>query len=108
MAEYRGQELQDKLAEAGLSDWKGGSDSITAKYLTGDFATGLDLVNRLGAAAEEANHHPDITLTYPVVEVVLTSHDTGAVTERDLTLAATFSDIAAGADISADRNGQSS
>lgn len=102
MTEYRGQGLQEILQDKGLNEWHGGSDSITARFLTGDFATGLDFVNRIGAAAEEANHHPDITLTFPTVDVTLTSHDTGAVTDRDLDLAARIGEIAAEADIGAD------
>ena len=42
------------------------------------------------AAAEEANHHPDITLTYPEVIVTLSSHDVGGITSRDLDLARTI------------------
>ena len=41
------------------------------------------------------NHHPDLTVTYPRVHVLLTSHDTGGLTERDVALARTISAIAA-------------
>jgi 4a-hydroxytetrahydrobiopterin dehydratase len=69
--------------------------AIEAVYATGDFATGLAFVNRIGAEAEAADHHPDITLTYPAVHVRLTSHDAGGVTERDIALASRIRDIAA-------------
>ncbi|MBF4769137.1 4a-hydroxytetrahydrobiopterin dehydratase [Nocardioides agariphilus] len=68
--------------------------AIEAVYATGDFATGLRFVERIGAAAEAVNHHPDLTLTYPAVHVRLWSHDAGGVTERDLALATTISQIA--------------
>src|SRR5699024_12585852 len=84
MTAYTGQNLLDALDSKGLSDWQGRSDSIGTRLLTGDFATGLYLVNKIGAAAEEAGHHPDITLTFPHVDIQLTSHATGPVTERDL------------------------
>ena len=103
MTEYTGQTLTDALEAAGLSDWHGADESIVATYATGDFATGLEFVNWVDAAAEAANHHPDITLTYPSVEITLTSHDTGAVTDRDLKLAARISNFAAEAGITADQ-----
>ena len=85
---------QDVEAE-GLSDWRIMFATLHARFETGSFATGLELVNRIGAAAEERNHHPDIDLTYPRVVVRLTSHDTGGVTSRDVELARTISGYAA-------------
>ena len=102
MTAYTGQNLLDALDSKGLSDWQGRSDSIGTRLLTGDFATGLYLVNKIGAAAEEAGHHPDITLTFPHVDIQLTSHDTGAVTERDLDLAGKISELVASAGVKAD------
>lgn len=89
------------IAEAGLADWRHDGDALHARYASGDFATGLDLVNRIGASAEDAGHHPDITLTYPAVEVALTSHDAGGVTSRDIELARAISDHAAALGIAA-------
>ena len=51
-------------------------------------------MNRIGALAEAANHHPDVTLTYGSVRVVLTSHDAGSVTTRDIDLAREISAVA--------------
>ena len=79
----------------GLSDWRILFRTLHARFETGSFATGLELVNRIGAAAEERNHHPDVDLTYPRVVVRLTSHDTGGVTRRDVELARTISGFAA-------------
>ena len=49
----------------GLADWRILFAVLHARFETGSFAKGLDLVNRIGAAAEERNHHPDIDLSYP-------------------------------------------
>jgi 4a-hydroxytetrahydrobiopterin dehydratase len=81
-------------AEA-LTDWELMVGAIEARYETGGFATGLELVNRIGAAAEEADHHPDLTLTWPYVHARLVSHDAGGVTSRDIALARRISEIAA-------------
>lgn len=102
MTAYTGQKLLDALDSQGLGDWQGLPGCIGARFLTGDFATGLDFVARIGSRAEEAGHHPDVTLTFPHVDVRLTSHDTGAVTERDLNLAGQISEQAASAGVKAD------
>lgn len=102
MTGITGQALLDALAAAGLDDWQGLPGCIGARFSTGDFATGLALAQRVGEAAEEANHHPDLTLTYPSLDVRLTSHDTGAVTERDLRLAGRISALAHEAGVDAD------
>jgi 4a-hydroxytetrahydrobiopterin dehydratase len=92
-------------AAPGLDDWRHLLSGIRARFRTGDFATGLALVDRIGAAAEEANHHPDISLTYPEVIVTLSSHDVGGITSRDLDLARTISGFAAEAGAEADTSG---
>ncbi|MDP9889578.1 pterin-4a-carbinolamine dehydratase [Pseudarthrobacter enclensis] len=52
-------------------------------------------MNRIGASAEEVNHHPDLTLTYSTVGVTLSSHDVGGITSRDIDLARIISGHAA-------------
>jgi 4a-hydroxytetrahydrobiopterin dehydratase len=84
----------DDVAGEGLDGWTFVNDTLHAHFDTGDFATGLRLVNKIGDAAEEANHHPDILLTYPRVEVTLTSHDAGGVTSRDVSMAKKISGFA--------------
>jgi 4a-hydroxytetrahydrobiopterin dehydratase len=80
---------------AGLSDWRWLLGALHADFASGDFATGLELVNRIGSMAEEANHHPDIDLRYPHVRVTLISHDVSGVTSRDVDLARRISAAAA-------------
>lgn len=94
--------LYGDVGAAGLDDWRMLAQGIHARFTTGDFATGLSLVNAIGEAAEAANHHPDITLTYPRVDVMLTSHDVGHVTQRDLDLAAQISEAARGLGVGSD------
>ena len=84
-----------QVAAAGLAEWRQIRHTLRARFRTGDFARGLELINRIGDAAERRNHHPDITLTYPEVGVSLTSHDLGGITGRDIDLAREISTIAA-------------
>jgi 4a-hydroxytetrahydrobiopterin dehydratase len=92
----------DDLLQAGLDDWRKVLNRLRARFRTGDFATGLALVDRIGAAAEEADHHPDVQLTYPEVIVTLSSHDVGGITGRDVDLARRISELAREVGASAD------
>jgi len=92
----------DQIADLGLDDWRPMLGAIEARFRTGNFATGLRLINAIGEAAEAANHHPDVTLTYPAVHVLLTSHDVGGKTQRDVDLARTISQIAADMNVAAE------
>ncbi len=83
------------MAAEGLDDWRFFLVKLHARFKTGSFVKGLELVTRITEAAEAANHHPDVVLTYPQVDVDLSSHDVGGVTSRDLDLARQISAIAA-------------
>ncbi|HET7355394.1 MAG TPA: 4a-hydroxytetrahydrobiopterin dehydratase [Nocardioidaceae bacterium] len=91
-----------QVREAGLTDWRQILGRIKARFRTGDFATGLALANKIGEAAEAANHHPDIQLSYTDVIVTLSSHDVHGITSRDLDLARQISTFAAELEIDSD------
>lgn len=84
-----------QILEAGLDDWRQLAQGIHARFRTGSFTKGLRFLTAVTEAAEAANHHPDVTLTYPHVDLKLISHDVGALTFRDVDLARTISSIAA-------------
>ena len=105
MADPKQKLTPSEVRDAGLADWRLLLSGIRARFRTGDFATGLALVDRIGAAAEEAGHHPDISLTYPEVVVTLSSHDVGGITSRDVELARQISGFAAEAGAEADVSG---
>ena len=52
-----------------------------------DFATALAFVNRVGALAEEMDHHPDIHLSWGKVIVSVWTHSAGGLTDKDFALA---------------------
>jgi 4a-hydroxytetrahydrobiopterin dehydratase len=78
-----------------LDDWRFILGKLHARFKTGSFVKGLELVTRITEAAEAAQHHPDVVLTYPQVDVDLQSHDVHGVTSRDVDLARRISEIAA-------------
>jgi len=85
-----------------LTDWRQLFEALRTRFLTGDFASGLELVGAIGRLAEAANHHPDLDLRYPHVNVTLFSHDVFGVTSRDIELARAISVAAAELGVGAD------
>ncbi|HEY3485570.1 MAG TPA: VOC family protein, partial [Ilumatobacteraceae bacterium] len=68
-----------------------------------DFATGVSLLNAIAEAAEREDHHPDLDLRYPDrVRVVLSTHATGGLSNADVDLARTISQLAADAGATAE------
>ena len=96
---------ESQVREADLTDWRQIRGRIKARFRTGDFATGLALVDKIGAAAEAVNHHPDVVLTFADVIVTLASHDVQGITSRDLDLAQRISTLAAELGVDADVSG---
>jgi 4a-hydroxytetrahydrobiopterin dehydratase len=86
-----------QIADEGLTGWAYFYNSLETRIATPDFAAGLALVTAIGAAAEQAGHHPDVNLRYTHVDVRLTSHDEQGVTIRDVRLARTITAAAADA-----------
>lgn len=57
-------------------------------YHLPDFASGLALVNRIGALAEAEDHHPDLLLAWGRVQITLWTHSVGGLSRNDFILAA--------------------
>jgi 4a-hydroxytetrahydrobiopterin dehydratase len=60
---------------------------LEREYTFPDFASALAFTNRVGALAEEANHHPDIYLAWGKVRLTLWTHTANGLTEKDFALA---------------------
>ena len=71
-----------------LDRWAATSEGIRKCYELADFRSVMNFVNRVADLAEEANHHPDICISYNRVTFTLVTHDAGGVTEKDFNLAA--------------------
>jgi 4a-hydroxytetrahydrobiopterin dehydratase len=83
-----------EILDTELADWRVLVKALHARFETRDFATALALVEQVGAAAEELNHHPDVDLRWGSVGIRLYSHDADALTDRDLALARRVSELA--------------
>jgi 4a-hydroxytetrahydrobiopterin dehydratase len=62
-------------------------DLLSRRFELNTFAEALDLVNIIGKIAEEQGHHPDINLGWGYVEIYLSTHDIGGITDKDILLA---------------------
>ena len=85
-----------KAALAKLSGWSevAGRDAITKKFTFKDFNEAFGFMSRAALVAEKTDHHPEWRNVYRTVEVVLTTHDAGGVTARDVALAKAMNAIA--------------
>jgi 4a-hydroxytetrahydrobiopterin dehydratase len=86
-------ELQTALVNR-LRHWRQSGQTLHRTFELPDFKTALDFVNRVGEKAEDIQHHPDIDIRYNKVTLMLTSHDAGGITRRDLTLAGYIDELA--------------
>lgn len=86
-------------AEAALTQLDGWSahgerDAITKTFRLGDFNRAFGFMSRVALLAEKLDHHPEWFNVYDRVEVLLSTHDAGGVTELDLTMAKFMDQIA--------------
>jgi 4a-hydroxytetrahydrobiopterin dehydratase len=78
-----------KTALAGLPEWRevDGRDAIARKFVFKDFNQAFGFMTRAALVAEKMDHHPEWFNVYRTVEVTLSTHDAGGLTEKDIALA---------------------
>jgi 4a-hydroxytetrahydrobiopterin dehydratase len=76
-------------------DWSGTTSALTRSIEFADFTTAVDFINRIAPRCEELDHHPDLALRWRWVDVELSTHSAGGVTELDMTLAEIVDEVAA-------------
>ena len=87
MKKLEGEARKRVLAE--LPQWKEvpGRDAISRSFVFVDFNQAFGFMTRAALAAEKMDHHPEWFNVYKTVEVTLSTHDAGGVTEKDIRLA---------------------
>ena len=81
----------------GLPEWRqvDGRDAITRKFQFKDFNAAFAFMTRVALLAEKMDHHPEWFNVYNKLEVTLSAHDAGGVTEKDIALAKAMEEYAA-------------
>lgn len=81
-----------------LAGWSevSGRDAITRKFGFTDFNEAFGFMTRVALIAEKMDHHPEWSNVYKTVEVTLSTHDAGGLTELDVKLAAAMDRLAGG------------
>lgn len=89
-----GQTRRDALAK--LKGWRNldERDAIAKTFTFADFNAAFGFMTRVALIAEKLDHHPEWMNVYKTVEVTLSTHDAGGVTERDIKLAEAMDRIA--------------
>jgi 4a-hydroxytetrahydrobiopterin dehydratase len=86
------QQIKEQLAA--LPGWQIEGGELVKSFSFGNFVEALQFVNRVGEAAENAGHHPDIDIRYNRVRLALVTHDAGGLTEKDFQLASQVNTLA--------------
>jgi 4a-hydroxytetrahydrobiopterin dehydratase len=83
-------------ALAKLNGWSdvSGRDAITKKFVFKNFNEAFGFMSRVALVAEKMDHHPDWSNVYKTVDVTLSTHDAGGLTELDIRLAEAMDKIA--------------
>lgn len=96
----RPQKLDEAQRQAALADLAGWQlepdrDAIRKQFRFADFNAAFGWMARVALMAEKLDHHPEWSNVYNRVEVVLSTHDAGGLTELDIELARFMDRIAA-------------
>jgi 4a-hydroxytetrahydrobiopterin dehydratase len=85
-----------KAAMARLNGWSEvkDRDAISKKFVFADFNAAFGFMTRAALIAEQMDHHPEWFNVYKTVEVTLSTHDAGGVTDKDIALAAAMDKLA--------------
>ncbi len=75
------------LDALGEWDYDDARDAITRQFLFGDFVEAFGFMTRVAILAEKADHHPEWSNVYNRVDVLLTTHDAGGLSARDVAMA---------------------
>ncbi len=91
--------LDEESREAALEDlpeWEHDEarDAISRSFVFADFAEAFAFMTRVALIAEKRDHHPEWTNVWNRVEILLTTHDAGGLSERDIELAHIIDEIA--------------
>jgi 4a-hydroxytetrahydrobiopterin dehydratase len=92
MALLSDEEIKERLKE--LEGWRQRGEYIVKSFDRGDFVGSIKFVDSLVEPAEQRGHHPDLSVSWSQVEVAISTHAEGGLTENDFELAKKVQDLA--------------
>jgi 4a-hydroxytetrahydrobiopterin dehydratase len=84
----------EEVAQQLPDGWDREGDEIVRTFEFDSYLEGVGFAAGAGGLAQEAFHHPSMTVDWREVEVRLTTHDAGGITEKDIDLAGRLNDLA--------------
>ncbi|WP_344926993.1 4a-hydroxytetrahydrobiopterin dehydratase [Aquimarina addita] len=87
-------EIQEHLST--IEEWEYKDNAIHTTIEFKDFKDTFSVMTRIAFEAEIQQHHPDWTNVYNKLQISLSTHDAGGITEKDFKLAKTIDDIVTG------------
>jgi 4a-hydroxytetrahydrobiopterin dehydratase len=91
MAAWTKEEIDKHLAD--LDGWDNRGDRIARSFQFDDFVSAFGWMASVALIAERMGHHPDWSNVYNKVDVELSTHDAGGVTEKDIELARAMTEL---------------
>ncbi|MBD8607772.1 4a-hydroxytetrahydrobiopterin dehydratase [Aeromicrobium sp. CFBP 8757] len=93
MTSYTDAQIEEALD--GLPAWSQEGEAIVKSFEFADFMAAISFINKAAGSIDEMDHHPEWTNVYNRVDIRLSSHDVGGVTDRDVQLARVLERVAA-------------
>ncbi len=87
------EQIREGLGRLDGWDWDPEGALVHRTVRLPDFLAAVALVNHVAQAAEQVGHHPDIDIRYNTVRFALSTHSEGAVTDKDMTMAARVDEL---------------
>lgn len=79
-------ELMNKI-KSDLNKWMVHNELLVKEFVFSTYQDAINFVNAVAKIADEADHHPDIFISYNKVKISLITHDLGEISEKDYSLA---------------------
>jgi 4a-hydroxytetrahydrobiopterin dehydratase len=93
MSSFTDAQIEDALTA--LPGWSQEGEAIVKSFEFADFMAAIGFISKAASSIDEMDHHPEWTNVYNRVDVRLSSHDVGGVTDRDVQLARVLERLAA-------------
>ena len=83
--------IEQKLV--GLANWELKNNKLYRRFVFDSFVEAFGFMSQVALLAESMNHHPEWSNVYNRVDIHLTTHDAGGISERDFILAAKINSL---------------